>query len=212
VKRYELPEEELRKLLRGLRVEPPEPEGFAHRLRDGLREAGPPARPSLLARWRALWQERPPVFSGTFSGITGVVTGATAFALLVMLQGVPGPPLSRVTGPTASAPASVAPEAAEAVHRVPTDKIAVIRLNFNTAVAVDDVTFEVRLPEGLSFWSDGKKLADRSYRWRGNLTAGDNPLPVAVHGARPGRYRVVATADMDGNHVEHALVLEVFGA
>jgi hypothetical protein len=211
VKRYELPDEELRKHLRGLRVDPPEPEAFARRLRDGVRAAGPPAPLSLLARWRELLQERSPVFSS----ITGMVTGATAFALLVMLQGVPGSPLSRVTGGVGPAPVEAtapAPEAAEAVHRVPTDKIAVIRLNFNAAVAVDDVTFEVRLPEGLSFWSDGKKLADRSYRWRGYLTAGDNPLPVAVHGARPGRYRVVATADMDGSHVEHALVLEVFGA
>ena len=206
MKRYELPEGELRKMLRGLRVEPPEPEAFASRLRDGLRAAGPPHRASLLAWLRELLLERSPVFSG----VTGLLTGATAFALLVMLQGVPGLPSARVTSVAAAAPAPEA--AAEAVHRVPTDKIAVIRLNFNTDVAVADVTFEVRLPEGLSFWSDGKKLSDRSYRWRGNLTAGDNPLPVAVHGARPGRYRVVATADMDGNHVEHALVLEVFGA
>ncbi len=101
---------------------------------------------------------------------------------------------------------------AEPVHRVPADKTAVIRINFATEVAVGNVTFDVSLPEGLSFWSGGEKLAMRSFRWQGHLVAGDNPIPIAVRGDRPGRYRVRAAAEVDGARIEHDVVLEVEGA
>ena len=74
------------------------------------------------------------------------------------------------------------------------------------------MAFEVRLPEGLSFWSEGRALPERSFVWRGRLAAGDNAVPIAVRGDRPGRYRVIATAEIDRRRVEHAVVLEVTGA
>jgi hypothetical protein len=93
--------------------------------------------------------------------------------------------------------------------RVPSSKIAVIKLAFAAEVAVEDVTFEVTLPEGLAFWSSGKRLDERSFRWPGRLDAGENLVPIAVRGDRPGRYPVVATVEIGGRVLEHRVFLDV---
>jgi hypothetical protein len=94
---------------------------------------------------------------------------------------------------------------------VPSSKVAVIKLNFAAEAAVEDVTFEVALPEGLAFWSRGQRLALRTFRWPGRLEAGDNLIPIAVRGDRPGRFRVRARVETGSGVVEHELVLDVKG-
>jgi hypothetical protein len=96
-----------------------------------------------------------------------------------------------------------------AVVRLPADKVAVIHLTFTADVSMDEVDFSVSLPDGLCFWSDGARLADRIFSWRGRLAPGENAMPIAVRGDRPGRYRVRATARAGQHEVEHDVVLEV---
>jgi hypothetical protein len=198
--------DDVRRMLRELRVAPPDG-GFRESLhRRLLAEPAPKAR-GILPAVRAAFARWP----GLLWPATGVASGALAFALLVVLRGpaaAPSMPVAQLGGP--AQPNGLA--LAEIVHRVPADKTAVIRINFATDVAMDDVNFEITLPEGLSFWSRGEKLAMRSFRWQGQLLQGDNPIPIAVRGDRPGRYRVRAGAEAVGTHIEHDVVLEVEGA
>jgi hypothetical protein len=192
---------EARSALRSLRVDPPD-DGFAARLHERLVAEGPPRAAGLgqrLADAWARWRGRL-VWSAA-----GALVSAAAFALVLAARGA-APPAPIAPADPASATVT------EAVHVIPVDKVAVIRLNFTAEVAIEDVAFEVRLPEGLSFWSEGRTLPERLFVWRGSLAAGDNQVPIAVRGARPGRYRVVTTAGIDRRRVEHAVVLEVTGA
>ena len=193
---------EVRRALRALRVDPPD-DGFAAGLRQRLIAAGPPRAPRLRERLAQAWAR---LGSRLAWPAAGALAGAATFVLLMLARGSAPPS----TGAAPTDPARAV--AAEAVHRIPADKIAVIRLNFTAEAAIEEVAFEIRLPEGLSFWSEGRALPERSFVWRGRLDAGDNPVPIAVRGERPGRYRVVTTAEIDRKRVEHAVVLEVTGA
>jgi hypothetical protein len=196
--------DDVRRMLGDLRVTQPDG-GFRESLhRRLLAEPAPKARGILFAT-RAAFARWP----GLLWPATGVASGALAFTLLVVLRG-PAPSLP-VAEPNGAALAN-GTALAEIVHRVPADKTAVIRINFATDLAMDDVNFEITLPEGLSFWSRGEKLAMRSFRWQGQLLQGDNPIPIAVRGDRPGRYRVRAGAEAAGTRIEHDVVLEVEGA
>jgi hypothetical protein len=160
----------------------PLPDGFALELHRKLVAAGPPRLP-LGARLRASLALRPAAF-------------AAAAALLAALLGVAGTRLAM------QAPATVA-------ARVPETKVALIKIDFVAARAVEDVQFEITLPDGLRFFSEGQQLAERSFRWQGSLVAGSNPIPIAVKGPRPGRYRVIAHAVGPSLDIMHEVVLEV---
>jgi len=137
----------------------------------------------------------------------GVAAGVASFVLLTVVRGVPmGPPTVGASNPALQAVASgpILPS-----FRVPSSKVAVVKLAFAAEVAVEDVTFEVTLPEGLAFWSQGKQLDERTFRWPGRLEAGENLIPIAVRTNRPGRYPVVATVEVGGHVLEHRVVLDV---
>jgi hypothetical protein len=137
----------------------------------------------------------------------GVACGVAA-ALLVLAGSPKVPPAATATTTTGTGVLAVQQPAAV---RLPADKVAVIHLTFTADVSMDDVDFSVALPDGLSFWSDGARLADRIFSWRGRLAPGENAMPIAVRGERPGRYRVRATARSGQHEVEHEVVLEVVG-
>lgn len=84
-----------------------------------------------------------------------------------------------------------------------------IKLSFTAEVAVENVMFQVTLPDGLDFWSGGERLAERSFRWPGRLQAGENVVPIAVRGDVAGRYPVVATVEIDGRVLEQRVVMDV---
>lgn len=113
---------------------------------------------------------------------------ATAAALLLLV------PLSRRAGSSVELPAT---------------KVAVVRLNLTAEVPVESARIQVRLPEGLVFWADGHELAQRSFEWTQPLRAGDNDIPIAVRGQRPGRYRLTVTAHIDGQRVDDEVLLDV---
>ena len=94
---------------------------------------------------------------------------------------------------------------------LPATKVAVVRVNLSAQVAVQSAQIKVSLPDGLVFWSDGQELAQRAFEWSQPLNAGDNDIPIAVRGLRPGRYRVTLTARMNGQEVDDDVLLEVPG-
>jgi len=75
--------------------------------------------------------------------------------------------------------------------------------------AIDDVAFEITLPDGLRFVSGGQQLAERTFRFSGRLNAGSNPIPIAVKGPRAGRYKLIAHAIGHDLELTHEVVLEV---
>jgi hypothetical protein len=199
--------EDLTERLRALRVDRPAGD-FSARLHLRLQEAGSPERPGLLVRLAALARGR----RGWLWPVSGVLAGAASFALVAALSGSPGRP-APAAPPAEVASTTVTRGEVLPTFVVPPAKVAVIKLAFAADVDVEDVTFEVTLPEGLAFWSRGQALPERSFRWPGRLSAGENLFPVAVRGERPGRYRVRARAEVAGQSeaVEHEIWLEVRG-
>jgi len=180
-------EAELRRRLRGLRAEP-EDAGFARALHRRLVEAGsPPPAPwdRLRAGARRLrWPT------------AGVAAGVAAYFLVAALR---GPALPRTS------------EVAEAAARVPASQVALVHLNLSAEVAVASADIQVSLPEGLVFWADGGALAERSFAWQQPLAAGNNEIPIAIRGQRPGRYHLTVTARVGAERIEHDVLLEVTG-
>ena len=195
---------ELLKALRALSVEAPD-RGFRAALHRRLAAEPTPAAPGRFDRaWVWLRDRRSWLWPAG-----GLAAGVAAYALLVVVHGTPG---GRDTTQTAIAQASPTTPANGPVlpsFRVPSSRVAVIKLAFSAEVAVEDVTFEVTLPEGLAFWSSGKRLDERTFRWPGRLDAGENLIPIAVRSDRPGRYPVVATVEIEGHVLEHRVVLDV---
>ncbi len=196
-------DEKLRAKLRALAVDPPE-NGFRASLHRRLVAEAPPPAPGWWARvqeWvsnRRLW----------LWPAGGLAAGVGVYALLVLAFGNP----LQTPAPSPSAPKPLAEISSGPVppsFQVPSSKVAVIKLAFAAEVAVEDVTFEVKLPEGLSFWSGGQRLDDRSFRWLGRLEAGENIIPIAVRGDRPGRYPVLASVEVGGRVLEQRVVMDV---
>ena len=185
----EMEDRALQERLRALREAPPEL-GFQAALHRRLVEAGPPEPVSGWDRVRSFLRHKGPVLWPAF----GVAAGVAAFLFLSAVQPPPGVPAAPI-----AAPGSV----------VPVSKVAVIKLDFSADVAVEQADFQVSLPEGLSFWADGKELALRSFQWTQPLNAGSNVIPIAVRGQKPGRYLVTAQARTGNQKIEHEVVLEV---
>jgi hypothetical protein len=158
----------------------------------------PPPSPSLSVR---LWQvlERLGLDSAPRLGLAAAGLGLLLIAV----------PLGLRTRGEPAAAVFVPDEQIAASFRVPSQRIAVVQLDFVADDAVADVQFEVTLPSGLAFIDAGRPLLERTLSWRGSLATGSNPIPLAVRGDRPGRYRVVALARGSGIEVRHNILLEV---
>jgi len=171
------------------------PEGFGLELHHRLVQAGPPPSTWLMRLRRAI-AERPLWTS------LGAAAAAAALAVIVTHR------LQRPVAPVQIA-ATPAPVEVPAIARVPSAKVALVKIDFVAERSVDEVQFEIMLPDGLRFFSHGHELAERTFRWKGRLESGSNPLPIAVKGPRPGRYRVIAHAVGDELDVTHEVILEV---
>lgn len=183
------------------------PDGFAAALQARLvREPVPPV-PLSARLWRRL--ERLGLDSGPRLGLAlgGAALSVLAVAVPLQLRRAPADAVHGV-GVHGTAPAG-SEQVIAASFRVPSQRIAVVRLDFVADVSVEDVDFEVTLPSGLQFVDAGRVLAEQTLSWRGSLLLGSNPIPLAVRGARPGRYRVTAQARGAGLDVRHDILLEV---
>jgi hypothetical protein len=179
---------DVRDALRALRVDPPD-RGFQTALRRKLLAAGAPVP---VTPWRRLLGAlaRPAVLWP----VAGAVAGLLVLAL--------GATFLRAGAPREQAVAA-------SVTVLPATKVAVVRLNLTADVAVDGARIRVSLPPELSFWVDGRELPQRTFEWTQALGAGDNEIPIAVRGQRPGRYRIAVSARIGDDRVEDEIVLEV---
>ena len=185
----ELDDRDLRDRLRTLRVDPPA-EPFGGALHRRLVAAGAPDRPGL---WQRLWSPGARGSPWVWPAFAGA--GVAAMLVFALLRGAPVTPAGR--------PMTVA--SAE----LPATKVAVVRMNLTAEVAVETARIRVSLPDGLVFWADGKELAQRSFEWTQPLHAGDNDIPIAVRGSRPGQYRMTLTASIGNDRIEDDVLIEV---
>jgi hypothetical protein len=184
-------------LLRRVGQEEAPPAGFAASLHLRL-SAEPAPTPPLSARlWRFF--DRLHLGSAPRLGLA-----AAGLALLIVVAVAPSLRSGNGGGHGAAPEQEVA-----AAFRVPQQRIAVVRFDFVADVQIEDVEFEVTLPSELHFVDGGKQLPDRRLVWRGSLSSGSNPIPLAVRGTKPGRYRVTAQAHGAGLSVRHDILLEV---
>lgn len=221
-------DEELRALLGTLREDVPTDEQedeFAARLHQRLAQAGAPREPSRGAALLDWLRERPWAVGAT----AGAISGVAAFLLSAVIAGQaaggrelaavgakldgPAPRPTAQTPPNALAvPEPVEPVAVEAtaeVFVVPVGKVAMVQLHFAVDRDVEQAEFSVLLPDGLAFFSEGAALPERVFHWEAPLARGDNTVPVAVLGAKPGRHTLAATATIAGEVVVHEIVLDV---
>lgn len=179
---------ELRERLRALRTDPAD-DGFSASLHRRLAAEPAPEEPGL---WRRFWQ---PLWTPQ-RALWPAVGVAAAFAFVVG-AGLLHRPVAGVR------------EDALVAAELPATKVALVRVNLSASVAVDNAQIRVRLPEGLVFWSEGRELAQRSFEWTQPLDAGDNEIPIAVRGLKPGRYNMTVTARIGGQDVNEDVLLEV---
>lgn len=68
-----------------------------------------------------------------------------------------------------------------------------VNIGFDVERSVEDVTFQVDLPEGLRFIDDARQpMLAQSVSWKGSLVEGKTVIPVTVRGVRPGRWEIEA--------------------
>lgn len=164
----------------------PLPEGFSLSLHQALVAAGPPKR-TFIDAVRAAIALRPVTFAASAAALAAMVATGGAIALVH----------------PASAPSPVAS------YKVPESKVALVKIDFVAERAIENVAFEITLPDGLRFVAGGEQLAERTFRFEGKLVAGSNPIPIAVKGPRAGRYKVIAHAIGAALDVTQEVVLEV---
>jgi hypothetical protein len=204
-------EDELSRKLAALRVNAPQ-DKFMSSLHLRLVAAGSPQPQGAWERVAAWFAAHPAFGWPTLGAATGVAAFSLLFAFVPRTSGeiVPGH-ADKLTAQTETRTPPAARSVVVATYSVPSKKVALIQMNFTADVSVQDVTFEVALPPGLVFWSRGEALAEQVFRWPGSLEAGDNVVPVAVRGSKPGLYRVKAKAEVLDQVIEHEVVLQVVG-
>jgi hypothetical protein len=176
---------DLRPRLRELADEaPPDADGFAAALHRRLADAG---APDPLSWWRRFLDMRP-----LLPALSAGVVAAAAVAFVV----------TRAHPPAVQTPVAVA-------TTVPATKVAVVRVNLSAEVAVANADIKVELPEGLVFWANGEELKQRRFEWSQPLRAGDNEIPIAVRGLKPGRYKMTLSALIGSERVEDEVLLQV---
>jgi hypothetical protein len=74
---------------------------------------------------------------------------------------------------------------------------------------VESAHIHISLPEGLFFWADGEELPQRTLEWSQPLRAGDNDIPIAVRGQKPGRYRLTVSTRIGEQRIDDEILLEV---
>lgn len=182
-------EEALRHRLRQLRVAPPDG-GFGAALHRRLAAAPPPEPPGLWSRLREGGVPGPRLAWPA----AGLAAGVAAFLALGLL---------REPRRSERQPAELA------ATELPATRVAVIRLNLTAEVAVESAAIQVRLPDGLVFWSQGRSLPERIFEWSQPLAMGSNEIPIAVRGARPGRYLVTVRTRVGDQQIDEEISLEV---
>ena len=189
--RFPNDDRDLRDRLRSLRVDPA-PGDFEASLRQRLVAAGPPEEAGAWRRLTGGAARRAVLWPAAAGLLAAVLLVGLGFMLMR-----PAPERERER------------ERGGIVTLLPATKVAVVRLNLSTDVAVAGAHVRVELPPELSFWADGTALPQRSFEWIQPLEAGNNEIPIAVRGQQPGRYRIAVRARIGDQIVDEQVLLEV---
>jgi hypothetical protein len=176
---------DLRDQLRELRVDAPDG-GFSASLHRRLVAAGTPEVPGL---WRRFWpavRAEPRVLWPA----VGLAAGLSVFLVLGQVR-------------------EYAHHGGAVVSQLPATKVAVVRVNLSAEVAVESAHIRISLPDGIFFWADGEELPQRTLEWSQPLRAGDNDIPIAVRGQKPGRYRLTVSTRIGEQRIDDEVLLEV---
>jgi hypothetical protein len=179
---------ELRRRLAALRAELPDGD-FQAGLRRRLVAAGPPVEPSPWTRLIEALRPRPVRWAALAAG--GAAALLLAGGLALRQPAAAGKPFGTTLAST---------------------QVAVVRLNLTAEAPVEAAHIRISLPPGLSFWAEGQELAAREFEWSQPLDAGDNEIPIAVRGQRPGRYRIAVDTRIGGQRIEDEVLIEVTGS
>jgi hypothetical protein len=86
---------------------------------------------------------------------------------------------------------SALPRIETAAVNVQTD--VALNIGFDVDQNVDNVTFQINLPEGLKFIDDQRQpMLAQSVSWKGALKQGKTVVPITVRGVQPGRWEIEA--------------------
>jgi hypothetical protein len=163
--------------------------GFGASLHRRLVAAGAPDAPGF---WRRVWpsfKANPRLLWPAF----GAAAGLAVFLVLGQLSEAPSH--GHLNGAVAT--------------QFPATKVAVVRVNLSAEVAVESAHIRISLPEGLVFWADGQELPQRTFEWTQPLRAGDNDIPIAVRGQKPGKYRMTVSTRIGEERIVDEVMLEV---
>lgn len=95
-------------------------------------------------------------------------------------------------------------------NAVPLGQNVAVQVAFEVQEDVDDVTFDIRLPEGLRFVdAKGKAMEESRVTWQGQLRKGRTVVPIAVRPLQPGRWEIQAVVRKARNIRETHIVLPV---
>ncbi|MBM3259002.1 MAG: zf-HC2 domain-containing protein [Candidatus Sericytochromatia bacterium] len=93
---------------------------------------------------------------------------------------------------------------------VPVGQDVAVQVAFEVQEDVRDVTFDVRLPEGLRFVdAKGHDVVETHVTWQGELRKGRTVVPIAVRALQPGRWEITAVVRKDRSIRETHIVLPV---
>ncbi len=88
-----------------------------------------------------------------------------------------------------------------------------IELSYDAAKELAEVSFEIKLGEGISFDSVDQAVQNsRILRWQGSLKQGKNQIPFAVNIPKKGTFTIFTKAQFPGFIHEHKIVLNADGS
>ncbi len=179
--------------------EEPVPVGFEARWRQRLEAIAPLNRPATPWHWL-----KP--LAPALRPVALAAAGAAAILLVTMWLNPKEGRLDNATTPqTASAPVLVEP-----VH-VNLDQEHVLRVWFDAKERIEDVRFQLELPQGIALVTDQGITPAPKVQWVGTLQAGRNLITIPVKGAERGRWTVTASIEKGSTRKERAIELLVNG-
>lgn len=96
---------------------------------------------------------------------------------------------------------------------VPLDRNVSVQIAFDVGEDVQDVTFDIKLQEGLKFVDgEGQPISDQQVTWKGELKRGKTVIPVMVRGIRPGRFEILAVVRKNQLARETRIIIPVMSS
>lgn len=176
------------------------PEGFSSRVHMGLAREAEAMRKQArrtgtaprLFGWRSVLQKGLLVLSGAAAmWLVGLAIRGTAEHGIV--HGI-----AEHTQPqrsTQSQGERPAPAPQGRAGSVPVETVAVLTLNVHSKDKMEDVKFEVVLPDGVAFVGHSSKiLQERVMTWHADLDAGENVVRIPIRAQRVGKWLLTARA------------------